>query len=230
MSTEVTMPEVKELVVPLGKGIQARGASVTVARDVEYGEVEQALKSVATLEKMSQWWMGDLALQAEDVLGEEYYQIEAEIERTVGIKLRTLQHYKYMAKKFPPNQRVNLPFAYHEAVVRLDVPQRKEMLSLADTNELTLGEFKRHVRSEFPKKKKQGSGECEFVLATRTLRDGDLDMATIVDICEDPMNRSITKDQLNQMGLHALTAQDQVHIIVMRPVKTAEEVEEDHAF
>ena len=32
------------------------------------------------------------------------------------------------------------------------------------------------------------------------------------------------------MGLHALTAQDQVHIIVMRPVKTAEEVEEDHAF
>ena len=42
----------KELVVPLGEGITARGASVTVAKDVKYEAVERALQSVATLEKI----------------------------------------------------------------------------------------------------------------------------------------------------------------------------------
>lgn len=231
MIKEVSIPETKELVVPLGTGIEARGASVVVARNVSYEEVHRALQSVATLEKMSQWWMGDLALQAEDILGEEYHQIEAEIERTVGVKLRTLQHYKYMAKKFPPNQRYNLPFAYHETVVRLDVKDRKEMLELADSNEMTLGEFKRQVRAEHPKKKKKNSDDFEYVLSTRSLStDGIVDMGTIYEICSDPMNRVVTKAQLNEMGLHALPSQDQVHVIVMRPVKSAEDVEENHAF
>ena len=221
---------VKELVVPLGEGITARGASVTVAKDVKYEAVERALQSVATLEKMSQWWMGDIALQAQDILGEEYAQIEAVVETTVGVKFKTFQHYKYMAKKFPPNQRCNLPFAYHETVVKLDVPQRREMLQIADSNEMTIGEFRRHVRSEFPKKRKEGSDDVEFVLGTVSLSHGDIDMSTVFDIISDPMNRKVTKKELNEMGLYALTNQDQVHVIVMKPLKKATEIKEEVIF
>ena len=180
---------------------------------------------------MSQWWMGDIALQAEDILGEEYAQIEAVVETQVGVKFRTFQHYKYMAKKFPPNQRHNLPFAYHETVVRLDNKQRKEMLQIADHNEMTIGEFRRHVRTEYPKKRKEGSEDVEFVLGTVNLMQKDIDMSTVFDICSDPMNRTITKKELNDMGLFALTKQDQVHVIVMRPInKVEKEINPQHAF
>ena len=230
--SEIVRPETKELVVPLGEGITARGASVTVAKDVKYEAVEKALQSVATLEKMSQWWMGDIALQAQDILGEEYSQIEAVVETTVGVKFKTFQHYKYMAKKFPPNQRYNLPFAYHETVVRLDNSQRREMLRLADSNDLTIGEFRRHVRSEFPKKRKSGNDDVEFVLGTVDLLDNEVDMSTVFDICSNPMNRTVTKKELNEMGLFALTKQNQVHVIVMRPKKDIEisTQEKEHAF
>ena len=36
---EVTIPSREELVVPLGEGITARGASVTVSKDVKYEAV-----------------------------------------------------------------------------------------------------------------------------------------------------------------------------------------------
>ncbi len=228
---EVTIPNREELVVPLGEGITARGASVTVSKDVKYEAVEKALQSVATLEKMSQWWMGDIALQAQDILGEEYSQIEAVVETTVGVKFKTFQHYKYMAKKFPPNQRCNLPFAYHETVVRLGNNERKEMLKIADSNEMTIGEFRRHVRTEFPKKKKNNLDDVEYVLATVKLSESDINMSTVFDICSDKMNRTITKQQLNDMGLFALTKQDQVHVIVMKPIqKDITQPKEEYVF
>ena len=45
------------------------------------------------------------------------------------------------------------------------------------------------------------------------------------------MNRTITKQQLNDMGLFALTKQDQVHVIVMKPIqKDITQPKEEYVF
>lgn len=220
--------EIQELMINLSEGVEAKGCSVMIARDASYENIESAMKTIVGLERVSQWWMGDVFLQARDILGEEFHQLEAACEALFNVKLSTITHYEYMAKSFPPNQRYNLAFGFHEVVVKLSKKDRREMLRMADKNNMPLGEFKRTVKNAFPGKSKQNDDEFEFVIAQRSISAGDIDMGALYEILADETNRIVTKNELNSWGMTMPNNQDTVWVIVRKAKeKAATDIQEE---
>lgn len=129
--------------VILAAGIEARGMGCVISRNCSFDAVYRAVKTVRSLTKKTPWWYGDLLNQGFEVIGDKMDQIVAMAE----IKLQTLQHYSYMARRFPPAERYEeLEFGHHEKVVSFESEERRRLLELAIEKDWSIVEFANYVR------------------------------------------------------------------------------------
>jgi hypothetical protein len=100
------------------------------------------------------WWVGDFLLYGEDVFGEEYAQIEA----SLPYSMHTLENYRSMAKRIPPERRRRgLSFGVHETVAYLEPQEREAWLDRAEVEGWKRDSLREAIRDA----KALGSGEEE---------------------------------------------------------------------
>lgn len=110
----------------------------------EARDVAQALGAMA---RGHQWWIGDLLVYSEDKFGEEFAQLEAELE----LEPRTAGNYRYVAAAVAPSRRrEDLSWSHHAEVARLKPAQQKSMLKWAAEEAATVRELRIRVAIEFP--------------------------------------------------------------------------------
>jgi hypothetical protein len=100
------------------------------------------------------WWVGDFLLYGEDVFGEEYAQIEASLPHS----MHTLENYRSVAKRIPPERRRRgLSFGVHETVAYLEPQEREAWLDRAEVEGWKRDSLREAIRDA----KALGSGEEE---------------------------------------------------------------------
>lgn len=95
------------------------------------------------------WWVGDLLNMAEDVLGEEWTQLEAMLPNSP----QTCANYKSIAKHVPRSRRRGLHLSVAEPVAYLEPKKRDELIGQALANG-----WKREDMREAARAAKMGSG------------------------------------------------------------------------
>ena len=84
------------------------------------------VKNVATMKHKLPFYIGDLMLFGEQMWGEKASQFLNEF----GYSEQALTNFKYVAKKFPPDERCDLPWSWHQAAAGL--PKRERDKALTD--------------------------------------------------------------------------------------------------
>jgi hypothetical protein len=77
------------------------------------------------------WWVGDMLNMAEDVLGEEWAQLEAYLPNSP----QTCANYKSIAKHVPRSRRRGLHLSVAEPVAYMEPKQRDELIGQAIAND-----------------------------------------------------------------------------------------------
>lgn len=116
--------------------LEQAGATVTETslklsnpRELTWEQYQRLGQFLGTLGQAYCWWVGDLLLYGEDLFGEEYAQIEASLPHS----LHTLENYRSVAKRIPPNRRrTGLSFGCHETVAYLEPQDRERWLDKAE--------------------------------------------------------------------------------------------------
>jgi hypothetical protein len=98
--------------------------------------------------------LGDALRFGEEKFGEKYADVidaTREYMRTRGIE--QAKNWQWVAGKIPPHlRRINLSFAHHELVAKLEQSEQEEFLKLADDEGLTVRELREKVRERHPGK------------------------------------------------------------------------------
>jgi len=97
------------------------------------------------MERSIQWWIGDWVAYGERSYGETYTQA---IEVT-GQAYQTLNDVVWVARKFEfSRRRENLSWSHHREVAALEPPEQEGWLDLAERNEWSRNDLRRHVQQE----------------------------------------------------------------------------------
>lgn len=123
--------------IPTG-ALEAAGAVVTEKSlkfknpaSLTWDNFEQLAHFLGGIGRAYPWWVGDLLNMAEDVLGEEWSQLEALLPHSP----RTCANYKSVAKWVPETRRRDgLSHSVHEAVAYLEPQERDRLLDEAERN------------------------------------------------------------------------------------------------
>lgn len=98
--------------------------------------------------------LGDALRFGEEKFGEKYADVidaTRDYMRTRGIE--QAKNWMWVAGKVPPHLRnINLSFAHHELVAKLDQSEQEEFLKLAESEALTVRELREKVKERHPGK------------------------------------------------------------------------------
>lgn len=89
------------------------------------------------------WWVGDLLNMAEDVLGEEWAQLEVYLPNSP----QTCANYKSISKHIPKSRRRGLHLSVAEPVAYLEPKLRDELIGQAKANDWKREEMREAARA-----------------------------------------------------------------------------------
>ena len=197
--------------VTIAEGVRIIGCSLTITPAAKLDQVEKALKTLVAMNRVNQWCLGDLVNIGELRFKEQFSQI---IDVS-GLQYSTLQVYASMAKSFKPEERRNISFEHHRIVQKYEMEKRLKYLQVALDNDMRVPEFRNYV-NKMEGKAKTGTDDPrarKFVVAKRT---APISRGDIWDILSDETNKSLSEEDLFQLGLDAPDAQDSVIVICVR--------------
>jgi hypothetical protein len=90
------------------------------------------VKNVAMVKRKLPFYIGDLLLIGEQTFGERASQFLNEFGYSQG----ALESFRWVSKKFPPEDRCDLPWGYHQAAAALPKRERDKALTAALAGEL----------------------------------------------------------------------------------------------
>jgi hypothetical protein len=83
------------------------------------------VKNVAVMKRKLPFYIGDLLLYGEQAFGEKASQLLNDF----GNSDTALTNFKYVSKKFPPEERCDLPWSWHQAAAGLPKKQREKAIT-----------------------------------------------------------------------------------------------------
>ena len=114
------------------EALQVRGAKEDFGASLEYALFVQ---------RNSPFWIGDLLLQAEAALGDDFYQ-----QLDSGCSLEMIQRYVGVSRLVPKRNRVEgLSWSHHSYVAKVPVDKQLELLLYAKQEGLTSKQFATYV-------------------------------------------------------------------------------------
>jgi hypothetical protein len=103
--------------------------SLAQSSDVTIDKCEGVARYLGHLVDASQWWIGDLLLEAEARFGQDAFQIAA----ATGRSERTLLNWTWCASRVPRAlRRETLTFTHHRIVSALPIPEQRVWLERAE--------------------------------------------------------------------------------------------------
>src|SRR5271170_7435707 len=117
---------------------QANGNGVVVWQErvparLSWEEWTSRVRNVGLIKRKIAWYIGDLLNYGLDAFGEKAWQ---EIE-SMGYSEGALSNFKYVAKKFPPDERSgDLPWSTYQAIAPFRKPEREKLIVRALSGEL----------------------------------------------------------------------------------------------
>ena len=107
---------------------------------LSWDEWTSRVHNVGMLKKKIAWYIGDLLNYGLDTFGERAWQ---EIE-AMGYSEGALSNFKYVAKKFPPEERSgDLPWSTYQAIAGFRKPEREKLVTRALKGELNRADIRR---------------------------------------------------------------------------------------
>jgi hypothetical protein len=120
---------------------------LVIMQDLELDEYEVLLRTLGSMAKGHQWWIGDALEYGEGRYGPDVFQVAGE----AGLEEHTLVNYRWVASRVAPSRRRDdLSYTHHEAVARLDESQQEAMLETAATEKWSTREMREAVAIKFP--------------------------------------------------------------------------------
>lgn len=195
----------------LAEGVRIIGASLVVNDNVSYEQMELAIQTLCTLDRLTQWCIGDAINASERIFGEKYTQMIA----ITNMEVTYLMVCASMANAFPPADRRNISFSHHRLVQKFDKDKRNRYLQVAIDNQMPLAEFAKWIKEREGQDKKQDGDDRNkaYVIAKRTV---PVQRGDIWEVLSDPDAINIDEEKLKELGLGPLTAQDSVYVIAIR--------------
>ena len=112
--------------------------------------LEEARDVAAALGAMArghQWWIGDLLVWGEVRFGEEFAQLEAELD----LPPQTAANWRWVAASVKPSRRrEKLTWSHHAEVARLPAKVQDALLRRAEKDSWTVRELREHVAANYP--------------------------------------------------------------------------------
>lgn len=110
-------------------------------------EARDVARALGAMARGHQWWVGDLLVYGEQQFGEEFAQLEAELE----LEPRTAANWRWVADKVAATRRrEDLSWSHHAEVARLKPNQQKALLAWAADEHATVRELRIRVAIEHP--------------------------------------------------------------------------------
>jgi hypothetical protein len=120
---------------------------LVIVEDLELDEFEVLLRTLGSMAKGHQWWVGDALVYGEGRYGPDVFQAAGDS----GLEEHTLVNWRWVASRVAPSRRRDdLSFTHHEAVARLDESQQEAMLETAATEKWSTRELREAVSIKFP--------------------------------------------------------------------------------
>lgn len=115
--------------------------------EIDHPQWVRAGQYLGTVERVSQWWIGDWLLYGAEKWGEKY----AEAAKITGYDTGSLRNMASMASHFPlSRRRDNLTWCHHAAVASLDEAEQDHWLARAGEEKLSVADLRlelKHARS-----------------------------------------------------------------------------------
>lgn len=128
----------EQAIIPTGKGEITQTAMIFTGK-LEFDEWLQIGQQLKAMSQGLMFWIGDWLNYGEERYGEAY----AQAMDVTGYSYRTVKQAKYIANKFPPDERSDdLTFTHYTAVAGEEPERAKELLQQAATESLTVEELK----------------------------------------------------------------------------------------
>lgn len=96
------------------------------------------VKNVAMMKRKLPFYIGDLVLYGEQTFGEKASQMLNDF----GYTNEQLSNYRWVSKKFPPEERCDLPWSFHQAAAKLPKRERDKALSAALAGEMNRADIR----------------------------------------------------------------------------------------
>lgn len=110
-------------------------------------EARDVARALGAMARGHQWWIGDLLVHSEERFGEEFAQLEAELE----LEPRTVANYRWVAGSVKASRRREaLSWSHHAEVGRLTATQQKKALERAEKDGMTVRELRDYVSTTWP--------------------------------------------------------------------------------
>jgi len=131
-------------IIPSGKG-EITQTAMTFTGNLEFEEWLQIGHQLKAMSQGLMFWIGDWLNYGENRYGENY----AQAMDVTGYSYRTVKQAKYIAHKFPAEERNDeLTFTHYTAVAGEEPERAKELLITAVKDSLTVEELKTLRRGE----------------------------------------------------------------------------------
>jgi len=96
------------------------------------------VKNVAMMKKKLPFYIGDLILMGEATFGEKASQMLNDF----GYTNEQLSNFRWVSKKFPPEERCDLPWSWHQSAAKLPKRERDKALSAALAGEMNRADIR----------------------------------------------------------------------------------------
>ena len=105
---------------------------------LSWSDWEARVRNLGMVRKKLPWYVGDLLIYGEQAFGEKASQLLNEF----GYTERQLSQYRYVAKRFPVEDRCDLPWSWHQAAAALPKRERDKALTAALAGEMNRADLR----------------------------------------------------------------------------------------
>jgi len=124
------------------------GPGLILAAETTFDQWDDLGKKLRYIEQYIQFKLGDWLNHGATAFGEKYSQVLEETDYTK----RTLEDFAWVCGKIPMDSRnPHVSFGHHRVVAKLDEFQQIEELAYAQNNELTVEDFRQHIKNKYGK-------------------------------------------------------------------------------
>jgi len=174
-------------IVPKGKGEITQSALI-LKPGITFEQWQAMGENLGAIAKSVMFWIGDWINYGESAFGEKY----AQAMDITGYSYRTVKQAKYIAKKFPPEERdERLTFTHYTAVAGEPPEKARQLLNEAIEQDLTVEELKLHRKGGDVQKKREIDFEGDI-----TKGDAQNQPGTTID-----NHPSVVEQQAPQKGI-----------------------------